>query len=48
MYILTGPVVKKGETCLEVWLWLFFKVFFYLKITFNINSLKWSENIKTY
>jgi hypothetical protein len=49
--------IKCIRACLEVWLWLFFKVFFtqtsmpimffyFLKIIFKINTLKWFENIK--
>ena len=45
------------RACLEVWLWLLFKVFFtqksmpiiffyFLKIIFEISTLKWFENIK--
>jgi len=45
------------QACLEVWLWLFFKVFFtqknmsmiffyFLKIIFEISTSKWFENIK--
>jgi hypothetical protein len=53
----TIPCSFRLLACLEMWLWLFFKVFFtrkcikmmsfyFLKIIFDINVSKWSENTK--
>jgi hypothetical protein len=52
-----GHIMASTRRCLEVWLWLFFKVlftqksvsiifFYFLKIIFEISTSKWFENIK--